>query len=416
MKKRCWCLKVKKKLLINNVKHKEKYKNINANCAYLIIIVGLMGIDILNPALPIMMHHFDLNVQSTNELVIYYFLGMGLSLLCSGQYSDKNGRKKTIIIALMIVKISTVVSYFALHIESLKVLRFITGLGCGATPVIARTIILDMYTDPKDVKKRFSTYAVASQISPSTAPFIGAFLQQEFGWRFIFIGYFAICTISLVILGFLLQETAPAYKKNNRVFKSYVETFQNKHFIVYSFISCLIFSLTIHFFTYSPYLIKSMGYTPYHNGIMVLIYSLSLILGSKIYAIYLHNINDNKLQAMSICVYLLLLYVVTIFNVIDFYKVIITGVFTAIFCGITAPLTLTMSFQGVNTNIGVYSSVHSFIKMIGTGCYIWLLSLIRFDHEKMAIYFNFIITGTLILLTLLTFAVYNKKRTYKAIS
>ncbi|MDE4976166.1 MFS transporter, partial [Francisella tularensis subsp. holarctica] len=62
--------------------------------------------------------------------------------------------------------------------------RIVTAIGSAGCAVISRSIIADVSQNPKRLRKSFSLYALACQISLCISPVLGAFIQSVSSWRF----------------------------------------------------------------------------------------------------------------------------------------------------------------------------------------------------------------------------------------
>lgn len=68
-------------------------------------------------------------------------IGMSIGALISGIFADKFGRKKIMIISMLILSIFTIISAYSTNTAELIIYRFITGLGLGATMPNVSTIV-----------------------------------------------------------------------------------------------------------------------------------------------------------------------------------------------------------------------------------------------------------------------------------
>lgn len=109
---------------------------------------------------------------------------LGIFQLPYGFLSDRYGRKKLVLISLSITILGILISAFAQGIVPFYIGRIVTAIGSAGCPVISRSIIADVSHNPKRLRKSFSLYALASQISLCIAPVLGAFIQSVSSWRF----------------------------------------------------------------------------------------------------------------------------------------------------------------------------------------------------------------------------------------
>ena len=68
-------------------------------------------------------------------------LGLAIGAMTFGPIADRFGRKRVLILSVMIFSLGTVISAFVVNLWQLEVLRFITGLGLGAAMPNAVTLI-----------------------------------------------------------------------------------------------------------------------------------------------------------------------------------------------------------------------------------------------------------------------------------
>lgn len=112
-----------------------------------------------------------------------------------GTLSDKLGRKKTIMICVVIFSSFTFLGAFATNPVEFGILRFLAGLGIGG--VMPNVVALMTEYAPKRIRSTlvalmFSGYAIGGM----TSALLGAWLVPQFGWKIMF--YIAI--IPLVAL------------------------------------------------------------------------------------------------------------------------------------------------------------------------------------------------------------------------
>lgn len=362
--------------------NKFQKKSITFSC--FILVVGLMGMDFINPSLPYIMKALSSSEYATKYLIVVYLLGVGLSQFIYGTYSDNHGRRKAIIIALIITCLGTLLSSFSTSINQLYIFRFITGVGAGGAPVIARAIISDVCNDNIAIKKAFAYFSMSSQISPAVAPLIGALLQQAFSWRIVFVGLLFITIMAAIILFLNLRETHDIPKQKKSYFQQtliYLDTFKNIRFIALNFASAFIFVVTIAYYSYMPFILHSYDYSPIENALVYIIYAMGIVSGSFLLAKYLSKLSSEFV--FKAC--LLLYFTFSVLFIVAFLFIpkslllifLVTATFSTL-CGISAPLTLSMCMHGFTANKGAASAVQSFIKMFFTG-----IALMAFNFISM---------------------------------
>ncbi|HJO96106.1 MAG TPA: MFS transporter [Victivallales bacterium] len=190
-----------------------RYRKLTVIISILLFTIAWASMKISLPALPTLIKIFN---TSSNEIMLsvsMFFAAFALSQLFWGAFSDKYGRKPTLVTGIFIALIGTAVVIFSREINIYILGRCIEGIGMGVCSPSARAIITDIY----DKKKIAAFLTVSSSIvglMPAAAPITGGFLLKYFGWRSIFIFMFLVILIFLVITYKKLPETHKNIRKD----------------------------------------------------------------------------------------------------------------------------------------------------------------------------------------------------------
>ncbi|MER2540435.1 MAG: multidrug effflux MFS transporter [Azonexus sp.] len=153
----------------------------------------------------------QLEVQQTLSIYLFSF---ALMTLWHGAISDRFGRRRVILAALVLFAVASAGCAFATRIEQLWFWRAMQGITAGAGIVISRAIVRDLF-DGAAAQRLMSQITMMFALAPAVAPVIGGWLQTFFGWRSIFV----FLVLSTVILLFacwkLLPETLPLEKRQS---------------------------------------------------------------------------------------------------------------------------------------------------------------------------------------------------------
>lgn len=336
-----------------------------------ILVIGLMGMDFINPSLPYIMKALNASQAQTKLLMVWYMFGVGLSQFFYGTFSDNHGRRKAIFLAYAISLFGIVIAIFANSIEVLDISRFIAGVGAGGAPIVARAIIADVCQDEISIKKAFSYFSMSSQLSPALAPVVGGFIQEYLNWRFCFAGLFLTVFISNWILFFYFKEThgIPTFKKSlSHQIKIYASLFSDKRLSLLNLISAFLFVYTIGYYAYMPFILHQVGFSPSENGLLYIFYAASIVLGSLSMRYISMRYPSEKILSVNIVFFVLIsLFFYAYFS---FYysltAIIIVSVLIAFNGGMSAPLVLSLCMQGFTENKGAASAVQSFFRMFFT--------------------------------------------------
>ena len=153
--------------------------------------------DIYAPSIPAMARDFEASIDSVQWSMSIYMFGVAVSQLVYGPLSEGIGRKPPMIFGLLIMLIGSIVCAMTIIIDLVIFGRFVQGIGAGACASLWRSVFRDSFS--KEELAQYSSYLVtAVMFVIPTAPLIGGYLQQYFGWyaSFVFMTIYSIRHLS----------------------------------------------------------------------------------------------------------------------------------------------------------------------------------------------------------------------------
>ena len=178
----------------------------------LVLLLGALtaldpfSLDIYLPAFANIAHDLNTSINYIELSVTTFFFGMATGQLIYGPLADRFGRRKPLLIGMMIYLISTIGCIFATNIFIFIFCRLMQSLGGCAGMVITRAIARDLY-NPKEFAIFFSNISLVMSMGPILAPIIGTLLNHVLGWRAIFWVLALLNIICLLNIWFFLPET-----------------------------------------------------------------------------------------------------------------------------------------------------------------------------------------------------------------
>jgi len=164
--------------------------------------------DMFLPSVPVLAQAFGAAPGTAQHAVTTYLLGLAVGQLSWGPLSDRYGRKPVLLAGLGLFLVSTAFAASADSMAQVVLLRFAQGAGMSSGPVIARSIVRDLYARDQAAHLLARMMAVFG-IIPVAAPLLGGQAIVLGGWQAVFLVYAAIALMLLAAVGFGLRETAP---------------------------------------------------------------------------------------------------------------------------------------------------------------------------------------------------------------
>lgn len=183
----------------------------------LLSAVGPFAIDMYLPALPQVAADLNTTEAGAALTLTSYFIAFGIAQMIYGPMADAIGRKRPLLIGVVIFAVATVVAALAPTIGWLIAARAVQGLGAATLMVVPRAVIRDVATGP-EAARVMSTIMIVISVSPMLAPLTGSLVMAWGGWREIFAVLAAASLVSLGLILFVLPETLhPEHRQPVRV-------------------------------------------------------------------------------------------------------------------------------------------------------------------------------------------------------
>jgi EmrB/QacA subfamily drug resistance transporter len=148
------------------------------------VFLGSLDQTIVAAALPTIGHQFG-NLQDLSWVVTSYLLTGTAATPVIGKLSDIHGRRATMLGAIAIFLVGSVLCALAPSLLMLILARGVQGFGGGGLILLAMTILGDIAA-PKDRAKYYTYFVVVFATAGASGPALGGFIAQYLHWSVIF--------------------------------------------------------------------------------------------------------------------------------------------------------------------------------------------------------------------------------------
>lgn len=259
---------------------------------FLIIILGLLtafgpfSIDMYLPALPEISNDFNTSTSNTQLTLTLFMIGLAIGQVFVGPLSDFIGRKKPLMVALVVYTIASILCVFAPNIYVVMALRFIQGFTGGAGAVISRAMSSDLYSG-KALTKFLAVLMLVNGVAPILAPVLGGIILEFSTWKTVFVVLTAFGAIMFCLSLYKLTESLP---ENNRssgriseILGDFKELLKNPKFLLPLFIQGSTFALLFSYISASPFIVQSVyGVSSFEFSWMFAFNGLGLIFSGQL--------------------------------------------------------------------------------------------------------------------------------------
>ena len=209
--------------------------------------LGPVGMQILLPALPVIKQKFFVSNDVAQLTLSLSMLAIAIGTLVYGPLSDKYGRKRVMLLGIVITAIGSIVCFVADSIILLISGRFIQAFGGAVGLVLARAIVRDVY-GPEEAARVIATLVMVMVVLPMMSPALGGELMQRFGFESVFIVIAFASAIAFVFLFLWLPETLAKpvpFEGVKSMLMTFSKLFASRVFCGYAF--CVTFVSVVFF-------------------------------------------------------------------------------------------------------------------------------------------------------------------------
>ncbi len=171
-----------------------------------LLIVGIDG-TVVNVALPTLVRDLNATSSDLQWIVDAYTIVFASFLLIAGNTGDRLGRKRCLILGLLIFGGG---SLGCSQVSTPTALIFLRGLqGFGAAFIMPATlsILVNVFTDPGQRARAIALWAGVSGLGVAIGPVVGGYLLEHFWWGSIFLVNVPVIVVAVVAAFVIVPES-----------------------------------------------------------------------------------------------------------------------------------------------------------------------------------------------------------------
>jgi len=380
----------------------------------LLSAIGPFSIDMYLPGFPAIAKSLNTTVDRVAYTLASFFIGICFGQMLSGPLLDRFGRKRPLIIGMIIYIVASIGCALSPTIELLIVFRFLQALGGCVTMVAPRAIIRDVFPVHESAKI-FSMMILILGVSPIIAPTTGSFLIASFGWYSVFLVLGAISLLVLLAVIFLLPESQqpdPEFSlKPGPILQSFGFVLRNRQFYVYTLSGSVAAAGLFAYLAGSPFvLLKFYGVTEQQYGLIFALIASGLITASQVNNLLLKKYTSIQIVKFTLMVQTaagLCLFAGTLLSALNLYSLIFL-IFIFLSCqGFNFPNSSALSMEPFSKEAGSASALMGAMQMgcgalaaalvgmlnattpapmagVMAGCGVWALAILLIGYKKNA--------------------------------
>jgi EmrB/QacA subfamily drug resistance transporter len=159
--------------------------------AVLIVLSAALAIisldnTIVNVALPRLQEDLGASTAQLQWVVDAYSVMFAGSLLLAGSLGDRFGRRKMLLVGLVIFTTGSLMAVFVNQATMLTLCRAFMGVGGAFIMPSTLSILVQVFKEPKERAQAIGTWAAVAGLGVAIGPIVGGLLLEHFTWHAIF--------------------------------------------------------------------------------------------------------------------------------------------------------------------------------------------------------------------------------------
>lgn len=356
--------------------------------------------DIYLPSLPqvaIDLNTTDAIVQWTMSAML---IGGAFGQLFYGPLTDRFGRKRPLIMGIILHVVLSLLCAFAPNVTVLIVLRAIQGFCNAAAVVVAMSVIRDRF-DGAPAARLMSQIVLVIGVAPIFAPTVGGFIAGIWDWRAVFIALGLFGVVMLFAIGKFLPETLPASRRQTgglgNVMKNYGVLFRDPKFLALSMLPAVAMTIIFCYVVGSPFIFQQeFGLSEGQFSALFAVNGVALVVSSQINAALVGRFSSQSLLAFGLIGQLISatsILVVSLTGNGSFWVVASLLWIMLMFQGFIGPNAQVMALANYGHMVGTSVAVIGALQSLVAGSVSPLVGILGGDTQSMAT----VMVGTLVI-------------------
>src|SRR5579872_5924212 len=178
------------------------------------VFMGSIDQSILASSLPTIGRVFG-DLHDLPWVITSYLIASTALTPLYGKFADIHGRRASLMIALGIYMIGSLISASSTSLWMLIAGRVVQGCGGGGLVTTSQMVLGDI-APPKDRAKYYAYFSVAFTSAGAVGPALGGWICQHWHWSLIFLWKFPFCLIAGVLSWYVLDRL-PRFERPHRL-------------------------------------------------------------------------------------------------------------------------------------------------------------------------------------------------------
>src|SRR3954469_1063137 len=170
------------------------------------VLLQVLDTTIANVALPHMQASLSATQDTINWVLTSYIVASAIALPISGWMADKVGRKRLLLISVVVFTIASVLCATATSLPEMVFFRALQGVGGAFIVPLAQATLFDI--NPREKHgSAMALFGGGVMIGPILGPVLGGWLTDNYNWRWVFLVNLPVGILCILVMMRFMPKT-----------------------------------------------------------------------------------------------------------------------------------------------------------------------------------------------------------------
>src|SRR5256885_12069511 len=171
------------------------------------VLLQVLDTTIANVALPHMQGSLSATQDTINWVLTSYIVASAIALPISGWLADKVGRKRLLLISVVVFTAASVLCATATSLPEMVLFRALQGVGGAFIVPLAQATLFDIHPREKH-GQAMALFGGGVMIGPILGPVLGGWLTDNYNWRWVFLVNLPVGILCWLLMARFMPKTA----------------------------------------------------------------------------------------------------------------------------------------------------------------------------------------------------------------
>lgn len=243
---------------------------------------------IYSPALPLIAHHFLVSQEDASQTISLYFIAFAVGIIVWGFLCDSLGRRYTVLIALTLYILASLIALFSTKFSLLLSARMFMAFSAAIGSIGAQTIMRDLFTGEK-LRHVFVHVGLALAISPAMGLILGYIMVSINGYYAVFQALTAFGFLLFLWAFYRLPETKEQTVARSPVMPILSLMLKDPQIWQSALLVALLNIMVFSYYQQAPFIFDTLDLNPLIYSLSGILLSVGALLGAIINRKLIHR-------------------------------------------------------------------------------------------------------------------------------